>query len=256
MVGLAALYYSYQTTTIYRSEVLCVPVADESSADLSAVAGGLGGLAALAGINLSGSSNRDEVIAFLTSRRLTFSFLRSNAIVDKILAAYGEGEENDDEDVQFAEAYRIFDEEIRKVHVERDTGFVRVIIEWEDRSESALWANRLIDQLNRAMRERAISEATKSLEFLQHEYENTSIVSIRRSIADLIQTQINRIMLAKVREEYALKVLDPAVEPTYDDYIWPDRPLIVVIGFLMGGFVGGGLGLLRIRISSEADNKK
>ena len=62
------------------------------------------------------------------------------------------------------------------------------------------------------------------------------MVGVQQAIYRLIEEQINTVMLANVREEYAFKVIDPAVVPDIDQYEWPKRALILVLG--------AGLGLL------------
>jgi LPS O-antigen subunit length determinant protein (WzzB/FepE family) len=52
----------------------------------------------------------------------------------------------------------------------------------------------------------------------------------------MIQSQTETIMLAKVREEYAFKTIDPAVVP--EEKTEPKRALICVLGTLLGGMAG------------------
>ena len=50
-------------------------------------------------------------------------------------------------------------------------------------------------------------------------------------------------MLANVREDYAFKVIDPAMVPKTK--IKPQRRQIVIIGFFLGLIIGGIIVLLR-----------
>ena len=43
-------------------------------------------------------------------------------------------------------------------------------------------------------------------------------------------------MLAHARDEYAFRVLDPAVVPAVEDYVKPKRALLAVAGFALGLF--------------------
>ena len=60
---------------------------------------------------------------------------------------------------------------------------------------------------------------------------------------ELIQSQTETIMLAKVREEYLFKVIDPAIVP--EQKYGPKRALICVLGTLLGGMLAVLLVLIR-----------
>lgn len=45
-------------------------------------------------------------------------------------------------------------------------------------------------------------------------------------------------MLANVRDEYAFKVIDPAVMPEYRDIVRPRRALMLALGLVMGSLFG------------------
>ena len=59
------------------------------------------------------------------------------------------------------------------------------------------------------------------------------------AINSLIESQINKIMLANVRKDYAFQVIDPAMSPSADSQLRPNRPLIVAVGIVLGFFTGG-----------------
>jgi LPS O-antigen subunit length determinant protein (WzzB/FepE family) len=51
---------------------------------------------------------------------------------------------------------------------------------------------------------------------------------------DLIESQQNKKMLASVKDEYAFKTIDPPIAP--EKKYSPNRPLILVLFTLLGGF--------------------
>ena len=55
-----------------------------------------------------------------------------------------------------------------------------------------------------------------------------------------------------VREEYAFKIIDPAVSADRDDYIWPNAPLILIVGLLGGFVIGFSIALVRYVWNREA----
>lgn len=54
-----------------------------------------------------------------------------------------------------------------------------------------------------------MEETEKSLEYLQDELRKTSMVEVQQSIYRVMETQVKSLMFAKVREQYAFKVVDP-----------------------------------------------
>jgi hypothetical protein len=100
---------------------------------------------------------------------------------------------------------------------------------------AAQWANRLVVKLNTKLRQRAVDEGEKSIAYLNQQIEQTSIADLRNVLFKLIEEHTKSITLAKVNEEYALKVIDPAVPP--EKKAKPKRTLMVVLGFILGGML-------------------
>jgi LPS O-antigen subunit length determinant protein (WzzB/FepE family) len=64
----------------------------------------------------------------------------------------------------------------------------------------------------------------------------TSLLEIRSSINDVIESQLKTQMMAKVREDYVLKLIEP---PFYPEVKFsPNRPLISILGTLLGLMAG------------------
>ena len=91
---------------------------------------------------------------------------------------------------------------------------------------------------NNELRNQAIELGQKSIEFLNDELAKTNVVEIQQSIFNLIEAQIQNIMLANVRDEYAFRVIDPAGMPDLDDHWSPNRPLIVLVFLGIGLMLG------------------
>ena len=81
------------------------------------------------------------------------------------------------------------------------------------------------------------------------ELEKISNVDLRKGIFRLIEHQIEIVMFANVREEYAFKVLDSATAADADDFESPKRALMVIAAILFGGAFGIFIALVRYRIS-------
>ncbi len=130
----------------------------------------------------------------------------------------------------------------RRIAIERRPreGLIRVKVRWEDPVFAAEWANALIEDLNSALRETAITDARKRIAYLNRELDKTSVIPLRQSIYRLIESEVRSIMFAETRIDYALKVIDSAVPSEPDQPIRPNRSNIIwttaLTGFGIGAF--------------------
>jgi uncharacterized protein involved in exopolysaccharide biosynthesis len=132
------------------------------------------------------------------------------------------------------EAFRRFDKKVRSMYQDRKTGAISISIELTDRQLSARWANALVAQLNEQLRERAVEDSRRSIGFLQSELARTQLVEVRQAISRLLESQFQTIMFANVRDQYALRIVDPAVVPDSMDRVRPQRGLFVVVAAFLG----------------------
>jgi uncharacterized protein involved in exopolysaccharide biosynthesis len=237
---------------VYRAEVVVVPVqAQQTTGGMLSLVGQFPGFAGLAG--LSGEDSEiQEAIAILRSRKFTSEFIQDNNLLPILFASDWDSESGQwavppDEQPTLWDAYTVFHREIRSISDESATGIVTIAIEWHDPVVAATWANALVDRLNSRMRDRAVEEAERSLEYLREQLDTTSLVELREGLARLIETQLNKVMLANSRQEYLFRTIDPADPPDPDDYIKPNRAVLI----LSGGFGGFFLGVLVALILSS-----
>jgi LPS O-antigen subunit length determinant protein (WzzB/FepE family) len=239
---LVSLLIALTSPRIYRARALVAPAAEQQlNNSLAAVAGQFGGLAALAGLNIGGASAaREQAVALLQSRLIGEALIREQGLKPLLFPSRWDDEQKawDKREPSDGETYRRFDQKIRSVEEDRRTGLITLTIEFTDRERVAEWASDLVRRVNRMMRERAIAEAEGSLNYLNQELEKSSVVEVRQSIYNLIEGQVKTIMLAHVREEYALKIVDPPVVPDVRDYVKPRRALIVALGLFLGTLAG------------------
>jgi uncharacterized protein involved in exopolysaccharide biosynthesis len=232
-------------TPTYKVEILLAPIIDESAGSAgAALAGQLGGLASLAGLELgSGGGAKDQAVALLQSRTLTREFISEHNLLPVLFAnswdeSSTDWKASDPEDVPTMwMGIKKFDR-IRSVSESQKTGLVILAIEWSDPIVAASWATELVDQVNNAMRELAIEEAERSVEFLQSRLSETEIVEVRQAIYTLLEGQTKSLMMADIRREYAFKVLDPAIPPDLGDPSSPRKVLMTASGFVLGLMIG------------------
>jgi hypothetical protein len=225
----------------YTASTVLSPVTEDNSSrlggGLSALAGQFGGLASLAGISLNGNKAKDEAIAVMKSEMLTETYIHDQNLLPVLYAKLwdpvtrGWRTSDPDKIPTLWKANRYFDKTIRGI-TEDKKGLVTLSIRWKDRRQAAQWANDLVKLTNSYLRNKAITEAERNIAYLNAEANKTSVVEVKKAIYTLLETEINRSMVARGREEYALKVLDPAFVPEKPSSAGPR--LLALLGFGLG----------------------
>jgi uncharacterized protein involved in exopolysaccharide biosynthesis len=226
--------YAVLATEWYRSEVLLAPA---EGRDASPLQGQLGGLAALAGMSVGGGDSV-EAVATLKSREFARDFIEDEGLLTVLFAdewdADAERWLTDDPDKQpdVRDAVRTFHEEILRVDEDRATGLVTVAVEWTDPDLAAEWASSLVQRLNSKLRDRTLREAEANVAYLQSEMQETNVVTLQQAVGRLVESELQKLMLARGTEEFAFRTIDPAEPP--DRRIRPKRTLIVIVGTFVG----------------------
>lgn len=251
-----SVVYALKQPNIYTSEVLLAPAESENSSGLSALAGQFGGLASLAGVNLRGQSTNKTQLALevLKSRKFVTEFIANHKIMPDLMAVeswdIGNGVSYDIETYNpetqawlrevkpprkatpsMQEAYKVFSKQII-IKTNKETDMLTLYVDHISPVIARNWAQWLVEDINKEMKERDVLEAQKSIDFLHKQLEATKIADIRIILYKLIEEQAKTIMFANVREEYAFKTIDPALVP--EERSSPKRALIVIIGFVLG----------------------
>ena len=225
-IGIATL-----TPHMYKAELIAAPAVEEKGGGLSSLAGQFGGLALLACVNISsGGGDIDRVLATLKSRAFMVPFLKQPDVFKTMSGQLSK------ENLSVLDAYDYFVDNVIDVRKDNKTGLVSLSIKWQDPVVAASWANSLIFRLNEHQRKNAIDEAEQSIEYLKSQLQQTGIVDMQQAIYRLIEAQTKAVMLANVKKEYAMQVIDPAVAP--EEPISPRVGLIIVLGLVLGLMLG------------------
>ncbi len=272
-VTLVAIIISLVLPNIYRAESLLAPAVTRQVG--SSIESQLGGAAALVGINLqSATAGPDPVnstLAVMRSREFIIKFIHEHELTVPLFAGIWNSESGESEidpniyDVKKntwkietgaptdLQAYRKFSSILTVSSPDITTGLIRVSIDWIDPILSSAWVNLLVADINRDTKLRDIADASNAIEFLEEQLETTQLVEMQRVFHQLVESQIRIKMLADVREEYAFLTIDPAMVP--DQKISPNRPLIAIIGSLVGLLVAAIFVLLKHYNSNHMKEK-
>ncbi len=232
---IGGLAYGLLVPKRYQARVVLFPTNNK------AVPSGLGqfsGLASLAGINIGGGGNTQEPIAVLRSRDFARDFIDEEDLASILLsggwgAKYGlwrSAERRPD----IPKAVEHFDKDIRSVAEDKRTGLVTLSITWEDPVVSAQWANALVNRLNDSMRSRALAEAERNIKYLQSQLGTTSVTSLQQSISKVMESEMQKLLLARGEEEFAFKVIDRATAPRKSV---TSITAVVFLSLVIGGLV-------------------
>lgn len=262
--GLIGTAIAMTSTKVYRAELIMVPADQEGSGQLGGLASSLGGLAALGGINLgSGGGKTDQALAVMKSRVLLEAFVQDKQLLAVLFHELWNADKGDwvsdvaGDPPTIRDAYQFLTKNVLSVAEDRDSAVITVAVEWTDPKLAAEWANELVARTNEAMRRVDIQESEKNLAYLRSELEKTSVVEVQQSMYSLIESQIKSIMLAKVRDGYVFRVIDPAAAPEADDYVRPRKLLIVILGGMLGSMFGLALlGLMALIRAVRAEPAK
>ena len=258
-----SVFVALSLPNIYESKALLAPKSDGGSGGLSRLAAQYGGLASLAGINLSGVGGGDVSKAALAQEKLkSLSFftehLYSEVLVDLMAvdywdaatgeividsSVYNQGTSQWVREASFPRRAKPSAQEAHKAFVEvialsedKQSGFVTLSVQHESPVVAKEWAELLIDRINEEIRSEDVGEAEASIAFLEAQREQTSLVSLDEVFAQLIEEQTKTIMLANVSKDYVFDIIDPPVVPELKSK--PSRALICVLGTLLGGMLG------------------
>lgn len=241
-LAIATAAYSLTMTEWYRSEVLLAPAEDRTSSGsggAAAALGGLGGLAGLAGIRVG--SNNVEAVAVLRSRGFAREFITDLNLMPVLLAEEWDADANDwiaEDSVDrpdIRNAVKFFQDNVLNVSEDNQAGLVTVGVEWTDPEIAAEWATLLVERLNDRMRQEALQEAETNVAYLQETLVATSLVTLQQSIGRLLETEMQKLMLARGNEQFSFKVLDPAEPPMRRSR--PARTLMVALAIVLGGML-------------------
>ncbi|MCL1077677.1 LPS O-antigen length regulator [Parashewanella spongiae] len=273
--AIGSVIFALQQPNIYKSEALLSPVSEtKGGGGLSALAGQFGGLASLAGINLGGGAgdNSQLAVEIIKSRQFTSNFIEKHDILADLMAVKKWNRDANtisyDADIydienkkwtrevkapfkpepSMQEAYKNF-VKILNVSKDKESGMVTLSIEHQSPYIAQKWVTWLVQDINQVMKTREVTEAKKSITFLNSQIKQTNVADIKSILFNLIEEQTKTIMFADVRDEYIFKTIDPALVP--EEKSKPKRALICVLGTMLGGMLGVMIVLIRHFVKKE-----
>ena len=249
--ALCSIVYALSLNNYYKSEAI-LSLSDQQS-ELGALSR-YSGLASMAGINIKGSGGDKGALIVNTMRSRVFlkHLLSVENILPSIMAAKSYDQESKklvfDSDVydaankkwiqvqpSYLQAYSVY---MKQLNVNYDP-LIR-IIDISIEHLSPIFAKEFLDLVIREadalMRQKDLQQSTDALAYLTSEISKTSLVAMKSSMNQLIQSQLETHMMAKISTNYVLNVIEPPFIP--ENNFKPSRSLICLLGVMLGFVLG------------------
>ena len=250
LFALGSIYYAWSLNDYYKSSASLSIAQPAARPSIS----GLGGLASIAGINISPVGVQGPMyINTIRSR----SFLKHLLSVDEnVLPSLVAAESYDKESKKLkfnSDVYdaankkwlstkpthiQIFGTYLRAVNV--DFHEIRQTMDVSVEHISPIFAYEFLDLIIREadslLRQRDMQRSSEALEYLTSEHSKISLLNIKSSINQLILSQLQTQMMTRVGSNYVVNVMDPPFIPISTSK--PSRSLIRLMGITLGLVVG------------------
>ena len=272
--AVGGVLYALSQPNIYKAEAVLASANDNKSGGLAGMAAQFGGLASLAGINLSGggTDSKAMALAILQSRQFINAFINKYDLMVPLMAGekwesaqdrliinpelYNEQKQQWIREVAPGkspvptdwEAYKAF-KKLIAVSESKDNGLVTLSITHLSPTIAKQWVDWLVIDLNAWVKKESLDEARRNIGYLEEQIQKTSISDMQSVFYQLIEEQTKNLMLAQVQDEFAFKTIDPAVVP--EEKAGPKRALICVLAVLLGGMLGMGIVLIRFAFTKK-----
>ena len=257
------LIVALNITPLYTSSTV-ISTSDSSNTQFSQLQSTYGSLASAAGLDMTGpggENKSDLAMKFITSRDFFKHLIEvDETLLINIMAAKSYNNENKlielDSNIYntknnwvetkptYLEAHRVFLKDIISLDQDKKTGYITIRAQHLSPIFSEHILDLVITELDSLIKKRDLDEADRALNYLSEQILQTSLSEIRKSLNQLIYSQLQTQLMANISEGYFIKILDSSFIPDKKSY--PPRSLVVIF-FVFFGFL---LGLIYIFLKS------
>ena len=256
VISLASIIYALSLTNYYTSESI-LNIRD--SQDSSMVNNSFG-LTSMVGLNLFGQTNEDasEIIELIQSREFVKRLIGFEDVLPSLLAieSYDSSSkklifdsevydskskkwirnfnQNQLSKPSYLEAHRAYSEML-DVSIDKVSGLISLRFEHVSPIFAQKILSLIIQEANNFNREMDIKNTNLALSHFEKELSKTSLLEMKESINQLIETQLETRMMASIYDDYVLVSIEPPFVP--DRRSKPSRSFIVIFSTLIGGLM-------------------
>lgn len=132
------------------------------------------------------------------------------------------------------EAYKTY-QKIINISQNDMTKFITISVKHQSPFIAKEWADIIIKEINKSMRDAEKKQTSKSIKFLNEQALTVNYEEIKKAISLLQQEQMKSLMLIEANEDYIFKIVDSPLVPEMKS--GPNRFAIVLIGALFGAIL-------------------
>ena len=252
------LVYALKMPNVYKSQTVLIPTAEEGGSSL----GGLGGLAAMAGISIGGGGSMSPDVAF-NSLLNNYDFMKQFVVNNKIVEYYANPkvDENYVFALGFRGVYELFksdssdpdaiinkEDEIFKIvkklksnisiSSDKKSGLITVSYSDSDRDYVPLIVDAFLKDASTYLVKNNLHIIDKKLRYFSNEMQVAEAFELRQSLSAMISKILQEKVMMKSKEYYQCDVLTQATPAYIKDKTKPKRGLIMVVSFITSMILG------------------
>ena len=245
LISILAMIAAFTLPNIYESESILSPTGEKNR--LSPLQS-YSGLASLAGINLSGADGSDLHTKALEKLK-SLSFFSENILPninlpDLMAIKFWDSKNNkiiynlneyNKKPPTAQEAYKSF-QKIIKITNNTEKGFVNIAVSHQSPHIAKAWNELIVKELNDYFRNKDRLEAQAAVNFLNSQLSLATFSEVKQAIAEILKQKTQQLTLIEVNEYYVFEFIDPPVVMEIEAE--PNRPMIIILGFIIGIFLG------------------
>jgi len=247
--------YLFSLPNSYKSEAVLIPKKDESS--MASKLGGLGGLAAMAGVNLgSGSMTPDVAFQsllndygfmknFIEKNHIYEYYTRDNYDENYVFALGFRGlydlfHSEDNEKARDEEIYNLIKRLQKNFSVSADKKSALITIQYTDynREYAAKMVTMFLEDASHYLIENSLDNINKRLDYFQKEMNQVEAFELRQSLSQMISQILQEKVMMKSKQYYQCDVLTEPRVAYVKDNVKPARGIILVVAFIISLILG------------------
>ncbi len=244
--------YALKMPNVYTSKTILIPISKEGGSSL----GGLGDLAAMAGISRGGSMSPDTAFNSLLNN---YTFMQEFVVKNKILEHHNNPKEDDN--YVFALGFRGFyelfkstadkeniDDEVFKIvkkiksnmsiSSDKKSGLITVSYSDSNRVYPPLIIDAFLRDTSAYLVQNNLNIIDKKLKYFSKEVQNADGFELRQSLSSMISKILQEKVMMKSKDYYQCDVLTVANPAYIKDKSKPKRGLILVVSFITSIILG------------------
>lgn len=247
------LIYALKLPNVYKSSATLIPTESSSNA-----LGGLGGLAAMAGVNIGSGGSMTPDVAF-SSLLGNYEFMKNFVKKHKIVEHYYR--DDVDKNYVFALGYRevydlfsskkeLQDYELAAYNIiksissnfsidsDKKTSLVTVSFSDSDRTYTPKMVNWFLEDASEYLVRNSLKNIDEKLNYFEKEFAKTTSVEIRQSLSETISKILENKVVLQSKRYYQCDPLTVPHESYVKDKIKPKRSLIIIASFITSLILG------------------